>query len=117
MDKDRQILQHIVRYCEKLHATVCRFGQDYDTFIADQDYIDSVSMNLLQIGELAGRFSEKYVLQTKAFMDWRAIKNMRNMFAHDYNSMDLDRIWETVTEDIPALEAFCREQFDEDGSI
>ena len=40
---------------------------------------------------------------------WRAIKNMRNMFAHDYNSMDIELIWETVVEDIPELKAFCEE--------
>lgn len=57
----------------------------------DQDYMDSVSMNLLQIGELAGKFSDAYVQKTKPQMDWRAIKNMRNMFAHDYGSMDKDR--------------------------
>ena len=39
-------------------------------------------------------------------MDWRAIKNMRNMFAHDYGSMDKDRIWQTATEDVPALKGY-----------
>ena len=64
-------------------------------------------MNLLQIGELAGKFSDAYVQKTKPQMDWRAIKNMRNMFAHDYGSMDKDRIWQTATEDVSALKAYC----------
>lgn len=67
-------------------------------------------MNLLQIGELAGRLSDDYVQRTKAQMDWRAIKNMRNMFAHDYGSMDIERIWETVTEDIPVLADYCKQE-------
>ena len=39
---------------------------------------------------------------------WRAIKGMRNLFAHDYHSMNYDVIWETATENIPALEAHIR---------
>ena len=29
------------------------------------------------------------------------------MFAHDYGSMDKERIWQTATEDVPALKAYC----------
>lgn len=108
-NKDQQILEHIYRYCVKINNTVERFGKKFDVFQNDQDYIDSVSMNLLQIGELAGKFTETYVEATKMEMNWRAIKNMRNMFAHDYNSMDIELIWETVVEDIPELKAFCEE--------
>ena len=71
-------------------------------------------VNLLQIGELAGKFSDAYVQKTKPQMDWRAIKNMRNMFAHDYGSMDKDRIWQTATEDVPALKVYCERALTED---
>lgn len=51
-------------------------------------------MNLLQIGELTGRFSEDFVARSKELgINWRAIKNMRNMFAHDYGAMDMERVW------------------------
>lgn len=65
-DKDRQILAHILEYCVRIEKTVTRFGQDFDTFLSDQDYMDSVSMNLLQIGELSGKFRcicAKYPIQ------------------------------------------------------
>lgn len=38
-------------------------------------------------------------------MDWRAIKGMSNLFAHAYDSMDLDKIWETEIDDILVLKA------------
>ena len=106
-NRDAQILAHILEYCNRIGKTLSRFGRSFDIFLEDQDYIDSVSMNLLQIGELAGKFSDAYVQKTKPQMDWRAIKNMRNMFAHDYGSMDKDHIWQTATEDVPALKAYC----------
>ena len=102
-DRDVQILTHILEYCTRIEKTLFRFGREFDVFLEDQDYMDSVSMNLLQIGELA-----------KPQMDWRAIKNMRNMFAHDYGSMDKDRIWQTATEDVPALKAYCERALTED---
>lgn len=64
-------------------------------------------VNILQIGELAGKLTDEFVAETKDSVDWRAIKGMRNMFAHDYGSMDIDRIWETAVDDIPVLESNC----------
>ena len=113
-NRDAQILAHILEYCNRIEKTLSRFGRNFDIFLEDQDYMDSVSMNLLQIGELAGKFSDAYVQKTKPQMDWRAIKNMRNMFAHDYGSMDKDRIWQTATEDVPALKAYCERALTED---
>ena len=113
-NRDAQILAHILEYCNRIERTLSRFGKDFDVFLEDQDYMDSVSMNLLQIGELAGKFSDAYVQKAKPEMDWRAIKNMRNMFAHDYGSMDKDRIWQTATEDVPALKAYCERALTED---
>ena len=107
-NRDAQILRHILQYCEKIKATVGRFGTDFAVFMDDSDYRDSVAMNLLQIGELAGKLSPEYIRTSD--IDWRAIKNMRNMFAHDYGSMDMDRIWDTVIIDVPELEAYCRNE-------
>ena len=64
-------------------------------------------MNLLQIGESVSKFSEEYINTSKDEMNWRAIKGMRNLFAHAYDSMDLDKIWETAVDDIPVLEEYC----------
>mgnify|MGYP001528975028 CR=1 FL=1 len=60
-NRDAQILAHILEYCNRIERTLSRFGKDFDVFLEDQDYMDSVSMNLLQIGELAGKFSDAYV--------------------------------------------------------
>lgn len=108
LSRDRQILERILEYCRKIGRTVARFGDSHTTFASDPDYVDSISMNLLQIGELAGRLSEDYIASCKEKgVNWRAIKNMRNMFAHDYGAMDVERIWVTATEDVPDLERFC----------
>ena len=107
-EKDKHILTQILRYCEKIDATVKRFGKDFHAFADDADYLDSVSMNILQIGEFAGRLSDEFVAETKSQINWREVKGMRNLFAHNYNSVDVDVVWGSVIHDIPVLEDFCK---------
>lgn len=106
-EKDYKVLNLILNYCNKVEKIVDRIDFDYDTFINDSLYQDSISMNLLQIGEAANKFSSEFIEISKGEMDWRAIKGMRNLFAHAYDSMDLDKVWETAIDDIPDLKEYC----------
>ncbi len=60
-------------------------------------------MRLIEIiGEAATRISP--TLQTAhSDIPWAAITGMRNRLVHAYFTVDLDRVWETVTISIPAL--------------
>ena len=62
---DIDILVHILRYCNNIRELIERFGEDIEIFKQDIAYRDSVSMNILQIGELAGRLSEEYRRENK----------------------------------------------------
>lgn len=104
---DFDILCHILRYCERIENIIERFGSEEEIFQNDMAYRDAVSMNLLQIGELAGHLSEDYRSQTRRDMNWSAIRGMRNLFAHDYGNMDEHVIWNTAVESIQELKGFC----------
>jgi uncharacterized protein with HEPN domain len=67
-------------------------------------------MSLLQIGELSGHLSDDFRTATRNKMDWPAVKGMRNLFAHNYGTMDIDKIWNTATDDIPLLKSFYRKK-------
>ena len=107
-ESDLELIKRILMHCERIISLVDRFGNDYETFLSDIAYRDSVSMNLLQIGEIAGKLSEDYRLKTSGKIPWKAIRGMRNLFAHDYGNMDESLIWQTVGNDIPMLMDFCR---------
>lgn len=47
MYKDISILEHIVKYCNMVEHSVERFGADYNIFMNDEDYKNSVSMCIL----------------------------------------------------------------------
>ena len=107
-NRDKSILQHIIKHCERIQNALARFGDNFETFQNDDVLRDAVSMNLEQIGELAKRFSDEFLTATRPEMNWRAISGMRNLFAHDYGAMDIERIWETAVNDIPELLAYCK---------
>jgi uncharacterized protein with HEPN domain len=100
------LLISIASYCKEIAATIERFG-GYDQFESDGDYLDSISMKLFQIGELAGSLEDDFKEASSAIVPWDEIRGMRNHFAHGYMTMSESIIWKTATIDIPALLAFC----------
>ena len=113
VDKNTQVLSHMYNYCDKISHTIERFGADFDVFADDSDYVDSISMNILQIGELVSKLSDDFITATNHLIPWREMKAMRNFFAHDYGSMNIDIIWETAINDIPYVKDFCRPYYEE----
>ena len=108
-DSDLQRIGYIKKYCEKIGDSIARYGDSFEVFSEDWDYCNSVSMSIMQIGEISAKLSEEFKNHTRSQIQWGSIKNMRNMFAHDYASMDKEVIWETAARDIPALLKFCKD--------
>ena len=106
-EKDKRIIEHIRSHCNKISKTKERFGSELSVFESDSDYIDSVLMNLSQIGELAKLLSEDYVRSTSSSIPWKQIRGLRNVIIHDYNNVETESIWNTITDDIPRLKEFC----------
>lgn len=78
---------------------------------ADLDRDRMLVMALLKevevIGEAAARISEGTRAQ-HAGIPWPKIVGMRHRLVHVYFDVDLDRVWDTVSEDLPALVALLR---------
>jgi uncharacterized protein with HEPN domain len=56
------------------------------------------------LGEAASRVTERG-RQAHPAIPWRDIVAMRNRLIHGYFDIDLDRVWDTVTDDLPPLVA------------
>lgn len=108
-EDDVQRLRHIKTYCEDIDSAIERFGADYQIFINDKDFFNSVSMSIMQVGELSLGFSEEFKHDTQDQMPWAAMRGMRNLFAYSYVSMNKKDIWKTAVDDIPKLLLFCHE--------
>jgi len=105
--RDLGIVRHILAYCVEIEETVRRFGSTQEAFSADKVYRNAATMCILQIGELAGHLSGTFRAAHSA-IPWRSIKAMRNVAAHEYGSISIPDVWETITNDIPELKAYCR---------
>ena len=75
---------------------------DRDAFAANRMATDAIVHNLLIMGEAASRMPDDARLRL-AHLPWQQMRGMRNRLIHDYPSVDLDIVWETVCSDIPAL--------------
>ena len=104
---DLQRIKHIKKYCIDITNAISRFGEDKEMFLTDIDYRNSISMSLMQIGELCIGLSDEFKESTKTQMQWELIRGMRNMFAHTYAKMEKSVIWDTAIKDIPMVLEFC----------
>ena len=79
-----------------------RFDRSFDKYTEDISFQYSCNMCIIQIGELVGRLSEEFMDEHNE-IPWHAIKSMRNLHAHDYENVDFEIVWNSLTEEIPEL--------------
>jgi uncharacterized protein with HEPN domain len=81
-----------------------RFTQGKTRGDLDGDRVLALALvKLLEIfGEAAARVTAASQ-QAHPDIPWRDIVAMRNRLIHGYFDVDLDRVWDTVTDDLPPL--------------
>ncbi|MDO8587754.1 MAG: DUF86 domain-containing protein [Armatimonadota bacterium] len=99
MRDDREKLLDILEAIEKIED---RTMGDKGLFQHDEVIQVWALYHIQIIGEAASRLSES--LQAKyAHVPWPDIVAMRNVIVHHYFGVDLDQIWDAITNDLPAL--------------
>ena len=76
--------------------------KDWEGFSQDSLLQDAVVRRLEIIGEASGRISVE-TQQKYSHLPWQAMKGTRNKVIHEYDSVQLDIIWDIVQKDLPAL--------------
>jgi uncharacterized protein with HEPN domain len=104
--KNISIIKRILRYCGDVSQMVERFGDSFETFKNDSAYKHACSMCIVQIGELSSHLTDEFK-QVHNGVPWKSIKAMRNLFAHNYEGVSMEKTWNTIKEDIPALSSYC----------
>jgi uncharacterized protein with HEPN domain len=73
---------------------------------ADLDANRMLALSLVKcieiVGEAAARVGEETRQQVPQ-IPWQDIVGMRNRLIHAYYDIDLDRVWDTIIADLPAL--------------
>jgi len=72
------------------------------TFSKDLKTHSAVLHQLLLLGEAVKRLSEDFRVRHPE-IPWKTIAGMRDKLIHQYDAVDLEEVWRTVTSDIPHL--------------
>ena len=77
-------------------------GLSYERFIQSDLHQNAIFKVLEIIGEAASRISEA-TREAHSGIPWPNVVGLRNRIVHAYFEIDLDVIWNIVTDDVPAL--------------
>lgn len=98
----------MLEYCNDIYDDCLRLGNSYEVFENDRLLQKAVTMSMLQIGELTTHLSDEFKDLTNNEMNWRNLKGLRNIVAHQYGSIQFDLIWQIKENDIPMIMDFCQ---------
>lgn len=110
-EEDRVRLQHMLDACR----TALKFVQNRTR--SDLDRETMLAFALIHAIEIIGEAANRVTPKGRGNcpdIPWPGIIAMRNRLAHGYFDVDLDRVWDTVTSDIPPLVAVLEEELDQD---
>jgi uncharacterized protein with HEPN domain len=81
--------------------------------LGDVDVQDAVLWRLETLAEARGKLSQA-VKDRHSEIRWRAIYGFRNIAAHGYLELHLDRVWEIIEDHLPTLKAVVAEELERD---
>ncbi len=73
---------------------------------SDLDNNRMITLSIIKSVEIIGEAAVKVTKETRVKypeIPWSGIVAMRNRLIHVYFDIDLDRVWDTVTDDLPPL--------------
>ena len=101
MKKDPRVyLAHILECAQKIERYTAE-GKEH--FTSDAMVQNAVLRNLEVIGEATKRLDDAY-RKTHPQIPWRAVAGLREVLIHQYEGVDMDRVWSVVESALPALQ-------------
>lgn len=93
-------LKKMIEYINK--ALKYTEGCSFETFSRNEEKVDATVFAISQIGELVKNIT-KETMERYNNIEWIIIKNLRNKIVHDYEGINLNLIWDIITDDIIQL--------------
>jgi len=77
-------------------------GLSFEEFCRDRKTYSAVIREFEEIGEAVGKCFEE-LKEKHPDVEWQDMKDFRNLLIHEYFGVDLEIVWRTVQDDLPAL--------------
>ncbi len=100
--KDRIILEKIIDEIDIVLEAMKE--RDFNSFDSDEFFKRGVCMTVINIGELVKNLSTE-IRQENKQIPWKEIAGFRDIAAHKYGTLDMTDVYDTVTNDFPALKS------------
>jgi uncharacterized protein with HEPN domain len=101
--RDKKALMNIDKHIKVIFQYMTGISSLYG-FSNNSLVQDAVVFNLLQIGELAKSKLSDSFKKTHSDIPWNDVYGFRNRLVHDYESIRLTIVYESITEDLPKLQ-------------
>lgn len=99
MRSDRERLLDIAEAIDRITRYASRGRADFEA----QELIQTWVIHHIEImGEAASRISPE-LREAHPEIPWAQVVAMRNVLAHDYFGIDVERVWNAVERDLPEL--------------
>jgi uncharacterized protein with HEPN domain len=99
------ILNKIIE--EAAEVTQILDGVDESTFLVNEEKKRAVCMTLINVGELIKNLDEVF-RNTHSHIQWKDYAGFRDVAAHGYFTLRMDRVWLYAKEDLPVFTAQIR---------
>jgi uncharacterized protein with HEPN domain len=97
---DNAYISDILEACAHILSNVGNMSMP--RFVENRLLRDSVTLQLIIIGEASNKLSEGFKEQHPDIL-WKDIISLRHLLVHKYWQVDIMKLWEIVQDDIPVL--------------
>lgn len=105
MRRDDATILDILRAARRI--TEFKGNTDKATFLKDTKTQSAILHQLLIFGEAVKRLSDQF-RKDHPEIPLKAAAGMRDKLVHEYDDVDLDEVWKTVTSDIPRKAPYAK---------
>lgn len=84
--------------------SIADFRISYETYKSVKIYRSGLDNFVFQLCELTLRFSDEFKSEHEE-IKWHQMRGLRNIHAHDYEKINIDKMWAIITENVPELRA------------
>jgi len=104
--RDREALERIVESAVIVAGYAERAGADWTS---DAMVVDAIAKRIEEIGETAKRIGTT-TLASMPEIDWRGLKGIREILAHDYDDIDIAIVDDVVRAKLPQVVTVVRQR-------
>jgi len=106
MNRDIKYPETIIQYCDNIEDAIRIFGRDIEDLCDNVHFQNDCAFILIQIGELVKKLSPELKSRYPG-TEWSNIAKLRDRITHRYESIELQILWEIITDDAPLLKKDC----------